>query len=252
VETNNREVWWKRLQRGQALVEYWPTIPASVAIMIAAAVLVNWINGTFLKTANALDRYCSTNETVNTVSQVYNHRIESSASVYDPSTNRTTVAYTVTSGSQPSISHWVLGIPRAVADKIIQTSEPAAWIDVDPTTGAAGLKFDIGYESSGGESGGGGNGGNGNGKGGKAAADTIVMAKYSAPRLVAETSGLETRTITITLYGNYEFGTLNFTTKAGSDQVGTGTVSGPIALAEDDQQNNNDDSGGTIDRSQGC
>ncbi len=238
MNSPNHEVWWKRLQRGQALVEYWPTIPASVAIMIAASILVNWLNGSFLKTANGLDRYCTTSETFNTVPEVYNHRIETSASVYDPTTNRTTVAYTVTSGSQPSISHWVLGMPKSVADKIIQTSEAAAWIDVDPTTGVSGLKFDIGYETSGGK-----------GKGGKASADTIVMASYSTPRLVEDTSSTATRVITITLYGNFEFGTLNFTTKAGSDQVGTGTVSGPIALAQEDPNTNDS---GSVDRSQGC
>ncbi len=84
---------WKQLQRGQALVEYWPTIPAAVAVMIGAAILVDFVNTSFLKTANGLDGYCKPAEVIETEANIFNHHIESSGSSYDPKTDRTTIAF---------------------------------------------------------------------------------------------------------------------------------------------------------------
>ncbi len=231
---------WRRLQSGQALMEYWPTIPVAIAIMVSAGILVGFLNVAFLRTVNGLDGYCKAGTPAETVAEMHNHRIEASAAVYDPVTNRTTIAYTVTSGSSPSISHWVLGIPRSVADRIIQISEPAAWTDGDPTTGAVGLKFDIGYEADGG----GGGGGKGGGK--KASVGGLMLASYTAPRETTLQSSTAVRVISITLDGNYQFGSVTVTTKAGADQIGTGTVSGPIGPVVEDSNN------GRVDRSKGC
>jgi hypothetical protein len=237
MTTNTTEPRWKQLQRGQALVEYWPTFPAAIAIMISAAILVQFINNSFLRTAQGLTGagLCqTTDQKVSTSAQMYNHTIEASSKVYDPVTNRTTVSFTVTSGSQPSISHWVLGLPKNVADNVIQMSEAGSWTDADPTTGAKGIKFDTGYEAGGGSG----------GKGGKSAANTgLVLASYRAKAAsTAEQTGTgitDTRVISMTLSGNYTFGAVDVTTKAGTDQVGTGTIIGPVAVIDESNSGNN-------------
>lgn len=234
MSESTQESRWIRLQRGQALVEYWATLPAAVAIMFSAALIATNLNSIFLKTANGLDRYCQSTFT-DMVAPVFQHTIESSAYSYDPQTNRTTVAYTVTSGTQPSISHWVLGIPKAVANRVLQTSEAWSWTESDPTTGAKGMKFDIGYNPTGGTETG--KGGKGNGKN----SNKIFIG----PMLQTAT---EERVISITLEGPYQFGALSVTIKAGNTQVGSGTVSGPVAPKEEQTQN----SSGGVDRSKGC
>lgn len=232
---------WSNLEKGQALIEYWPTFPAAVAVMIAASMIVPFLNGSYGRVADNLqgtglcaDAPVEEIPEIQTEASIYDHKIESISSVYDPDTNRTTVAFRVTSGSSPSISHWILGISREVADSIVQSSEAASWTDNDPTTGMQGLKFDIGYE--GGDSGGGGgNGANtGNGKGGKNARSK--MLNRSLRGYLAQTTSTtgEARIIVLTLTGEYRLGAITVTTKAGNDQVGSGTVTGPIAPVADE------------------
>lgn len=261
---------WKKLERGQALVEYWPTIPIAIAVMIAASAVVSFVGSAFLRTANGLESYCPTSEedAAPTIAEIHNHKIEPSGVVYDPETNRTTVAFTVTSGPQPSISHWVLGIPKSVADRILSTSEAASWTDNDPTTGVAGLKFDIGYEASGGNNGGGNNGGGNNGGGnngggnndqtdpskGKGNGKGVGFSRFGARMTALTAEGTDTRVIVITLDGNFLFDSIPVTTKAGSDQVGTAMISGPVALADEDGSESNAPQGGSggVDRLEGC
>jgi len=45
---------WRKLERGQALAEYWPTIPASILVMVLAGVMTTWMNGAYQKTLNGL------------------------------------------------------------------------------------------------------------------------------------------------------------------------------------------------------
>lgn len=237
MSQSSQESKWMRLQRGQALVEYWPAIPVAIAIMFSAGLLVTFLNNAFLKAANGLDRYCTTHSQFADIkAPIFQHSIESSAYAYDSKTNRTTVAYTVTSGTQPSISHWILGVPKGIADHVLATSESWVWSNPDPTTGAVGMKFDIGYNPTGG-TGTGSNMGNG--------AKKSKRVHYFGPML--QTSATEVRVITITLNGLYEFGNLTVTLKAGNTQIGTATVSGPIAPKDN---NNNNTSG--ADRSKGC
>ena len=73
------------------------------------------------------------------------HTIELVTNTYDEVNDQTTVGYKVTNGCDPDISHWVLGIPKGIADKIVAYSEePEKW-GYDPTTGLTGLKFDREY-----------------------------------------------------------------------------------------------------------
>lgn len=231
-----QETQWMRLQRGQALVEYWAVLPAAVAIIFTASLVVSYLNNAFLQTVNGLDRYCTTQTQFADINApIFQHSIESAAASYDPATNRTTVAYIVTSGTQPAISHWVLGMPKGVADHILQASESWVWMNSDPTTSAMGVKFDTGYNPTGG-TGTGSNMGGGN----KKSSDKI---RVLSPMLQTAT---EVRVVTITLEGPYEFGNMTVTLKAGNTQIGTGTVSGPIAL----KSTNSNTSG--VDHSKGC
>jgi len=158
---NTQSKFWHRLENGQAMLEYWPTIPAAIMITIAAGAMAWWLQGSFMRTAEGLNRaglpeeICETTEeetTGPTLAQLGEHQVEVSAVNYDPDTDTTTVSYTVRSGSQPSISHWVLSLPPEVAADLVETSEGYEWTDADPTTGTSGIKFDTGYE--GGDAGG--------------------------------------------------------------------------------------------------
>ena len=69
---------------------------------------------------------------------------------HDEANDQTTVAYKVTNGCDPDISHWTLGFPQGVADKILASSENYEDWGTDPTTGLAGIKFDTEYGGGGG------------------------------------------------------------------------------------------------------
>ncbi|MEZ4667653.1 MAG: hypothetical protein R3E39_07020 [Anaerolineae bacterium] len=297
--SNKKESRLARLQRGQAMLEYWAVIPSAIMITIVAGLLAGGINNSFRATLNGLQQYCSSSQMVPTTANIFQHSIKSSASVYDAATNRTTVVYTVTSGTQPSISHWILGVPRDVADHVLQTSESWSWTDNDPTTGAVGMKFDLGYNPSGGTGSGndvvhgnngvgngedpqppgnppvndgagtspgnpgnqgganntnngnsGNNGNNGNGNGNNKAR---ISHDYRSALLspAQQTDGAtETRYISITLEGTYQFANLTVTLKAGNTQVGTGTVSGPAV--RDTNNNNNNQNSGSGSGDNGC
>ena len=46
---------WFRWQRGQALAEYWPTIPIGIAIMLSASVLTGFVTRSFEKTIQGFE-----------------------------------------------------------------------------------------------------------------------------------------------------------------------------------------------------
>lgn len=240
-QTQQRESWWYRLQRGQALVEYWPTLPAAVMVMISAAAVVGPIQDSFQKTADSLNRVvCEAPAQPGSSSPTGTdldggHHIEVVSSSY--ANDETTVVFRVSSGDKPAISHWVLGIDEETADKIVYFSEPYEAIfgkKVDPRTGKQGIKFDTGY-----------------GGGSKSvSAPPVLMLGYApllsarnqavlraayAPRYVEYT---EVREIVLTFAGRVDFvETLEVTTKAGRDQVSTGMLTVPspsiVAVEED-------------------
>lgn len=232
-----REPFWHRLERGQALLEYWPTIPVAVTVMIVASAIIPFLSKAFTLTATELERVvCEVEPTGATnVDLDGGHNIRVSSAVYDPDDDRTTISFTVTSGSMPSISHWVLGIDQETASRIVEYSEPYEPWGYDPTTQKWGIKFDIGYE---GGSGGGGKGGGGKGQSGVMDNGGLVLASFRAPAsnivLVSNTSG-ETRTIVLTLSGQIELDRVEVTTKSGNDQVSSGEISTPtvIVVSED-------------------
>jgi hypothetical protein len=167
-----------------------------------------------------------------------NHTIRLTASVYNPEDDTTTVTYTVTSGPQPSISHWVLGLPKAVADNILDVSEQYEWTNSDPGTGTRGIKFDTGYEVSNG-----GNGGGNGGKGGnKSALNSGIVLTSSTVRVYrgsfaaayaqsADELDTVSREITLLISGNYDWGTADTSIKAGTDTYTT-SIRTPIVITE--------------------
>lgn len=226
---------WHKLESGQALMEYWPTIPAAIMIIISAGLIVNFLRGSFSQTSDVLNRVnlevCETNEdeTQGPVSVVVDrHDISFVSAVYDPETNTTTVTYQVTSDPSPDLSHWVLGIPKEIADLITDSSEKWSWTDGDPATGAVGIKFDTGYGDGGGEGAGGeGAGGKGKGKG-----KMTPITRY-IPNIYLLLATGETREISLTLDGEFTFEPTVVTTKSGSDSVGTGELPAPTLVVID-------------------
>lgn len=241
---------WHKLESGQALMEYWPTIPAAIMIIISAGLVVSFLRGGFSQTAEVLTRssagvdyeVCETtdeqeigpSETV-----VGTHLIEYIGSNFD-GTN-TTVVYRVTSSEAQALSHWVLGIPKAVADNIIDASEQYAWTDNDPKTGAVGIKFDTGYD-------GGGSSEEADsseedsstektkGKSGKRTPVTSRMMNMYVFQTKTTTSiGFadgETREIFLVLSGQYEFEATTTVVTKSANETASGTVPAPSTIID--------------------
>lgn len=220
---SNRLSRWIRWQRGQAMSEYWPTIPGSIAVMVVASLIVQFLNGAFMRTVVDLERanlHCDLSGEEDTsdhllgplVVELGDHTIELVAAVYDPETDRTTVTYHVTSGPSPSISHWVLALPAHLQDRILSTSEPYEY-GPDPTTGLTGIKFDTGYE--------------------------VGEGKMDAPGLFVRPGGDaskdlydDARNVVMTLLGHFEITRVDVSVKAGGD-VHYGSLAGPSGLVSE-------------------
>ena len=210
-----KEPWWQRLQRGQAMVEYWPTIPAGVLVMVAAAAIMGPIRWAYQSTADVLNG-CEVVQPGPTATDLDGgHHIEVVSSSFNGS--ETTVVFRVSSGDQPSISHWMLGIDEETAGDIVYASEPyeAMFDEADPTTGKFGIKFDTGYEG----------GGSGSDSGGGGPKKARIVNNFRPARVVYA----ETREIALTFAGRVDFVEyVDVTTKSGDDQVSTGKVSVPM------------------------
>lgn len=142
-------------ERGQAMAEYAVLFPAAVAILIVAGGIgfVNRMMYTEIITAfvqTGIEEQCEPVDEGPTVAEMNGHLIEACGAVYNEAADVTTITYCVTNGNDPSISHWVMGVDRSFYNAIISVSEQYEWTDDDPSTHVAGIKFDTGYESSGG------------------------------------------------------------------------------------------------------
>lgn len=242
---------WLFWQRGQAMTEYWPTIPVGIMILLVASGLSSFISGSFLQTMEGLDPAglkCSDQEeaTNEGPSDTFLgcHTIELVVNSYNEEADQTTVGYRVTSRCDPAISHWSLGLPKSVADNILSSSEAIEPYGTDPTTGTTGIKFDRGFDSGGGnddgnnDGGGNGNnnGGNGNNNGGgngknkNKSMDTIMLSSTNA-------RGIEEHMILLTLAGHYTWSNTEVSIKAGT-QVYHSVISAPSALADNNPEQN--------------
>jgi hypothetical protein len=253
-----RKSWWQQMERGQALVEYWPAIPAAILVMIVAGGVAGWLNNSFSQTNEALgragiDECAAPTDDGPTTAAVDNHQVETSSTVYDGT--YTTVTFTVSSGASPSISHWVIALPRAVADNIVDSSEAWSWVNNDPSdpsgNGLTGIKFDTGYEGTGGGGGGGGGGGNGGGgnggggnggNGGNGRGRSMLFGRFT---FTVEQTGteyfVETRDIIMVFSGQYTFDSVDLAIKAGTE-YNFGTISAPVAEITEDTSPSSDSS----------
>ena len=219
---------WHRLERGQAMSEYWPTIPAGIAIMILAGVIGSWVSQSFLQTVEGLNRaglpqeICNTTDaeqeenTGPTFAQLGPHSVALTSVVYDESSDTTTVVYSFTSNPDAhAISNKTANIPWAVYNNRLDLWEvdedgnrlPDNFDYVtDPKEGAiAGLKSDNGQEPD------------------ESAKAAPVVFK---PVAQYETIG-ETYDIFLVLSGQYEFEAVEVNAKYGTDSS-TGTISAPV------------------------
>jgi len=236
VEMKLRPSRWFKWQSGQAMAEYWVTIPGSIMIMLSAAALVQFITSGLLHTWEGLtfrggldcEVQPEEKEEGPEYAQLGCHSVQLVARYYDEATDRTTVAYKVTSGCDPSISNWILGLPPSLQGKILSTSEAYTWTFNDPNAGITGIKFDTGY----GDSGGGG-GGKGKGK----AMGGVMLASFDrglASSLLAPATE-DSRTVLITLAGYYEWGITEVSIKAGT-QVYHSVITAPTAPADPEEE----------------
>lgn len=233
-----RQSRWIKWQRGQALMEYWPTIPASIIIMLMASGIATWFNKSILRTVdylNPTDLRCEEpvdEEEGPDTAYLDCHTIELVTNTYDEVNDQTTVGYKVTNGCDPDISHWVLGIPKGIADKIVAYNEaPEKW-GLDPTTGLTGLKFDREYGG-----GGGGDDDDGEGDDGKPdkppkkpkkseSLDGLMLASRSM-----SASASDSRVVLLTLAGHFDWGITEVTIKAGQ-YVYHSTITAPVSIRQ--------------------
>lgn len=239
--------WWQ-LQQGQALLEYWPTIPVGIMIIIAASGLARWLNSAYLMTVDELNRAGMNRELCNTpeedddgptIAFLGDHVIELIATNYNPTDNVTTVVYRVTSGAQPSISHWVLGVPQTVAGEVRNVSEQWEWTNNDPTTHIAGIKFDTAYESGDENS----NDGGPKDKSGGGKKKSSSFRHHSGYRFIFNSDPnveqSDTREIFMMLSGQYDFEPVTVTIKAGTETY-SGTLSAPKIIYTSQDELNGD------------
>lgn len=102
----NKKSRWIRWQQGQAMSEYWVTIPGSIIIMIAAAALVQFIISGFTATVTGLKQPgglppCNDNQPEQKkegpeFAQLDCYSVQLVARSYDEVTKRTTVGYRIT------------------------------------------------------------------------------------------------------------------------------------------------------------
>ncbi|MBN1681239.1 MAG: PT domain-containing protein [Anaerolineae bacterium] len=154
----NQKSRWTRWQRGQALMEYWPTIPAAIMVMLMASLIVRFLDDAFMKTVTVLtpeDFVCGDEIADDVEGPTFAemnggcYTVELLSNSYDQVNDQTTVTYRVSSICDHDISHWVLGLPMEFEGSVTaDPSELPEWVDPDPSgTGVSGLKFDKGYDS---------------------------------------------------------------------------------------------------------
>ncbi len=235
-----------RTQPGQALLEYNVLIPIGILIALMAGAIGAFLTDSFQQTADGLqpeaqdceegDPGSNENDTQGpNYATMAGHSVTLTSHVYNEATKTTSITYRVTSSGDPSISHWILALPSNILSKVVSASE-AYEIGTDPTTGVTGIKFDRGFESSGG-SGNTGNGNNGNNGNGNKRSDAgiVLVSAPRQPRLA------ETRDIMIMLVGDFEWNGVTVAIKAGT-QTYSSTITAPVRIKEEEQNCDSDGS----------
>ena len=225
---------WFKWQSGQAMAEYWVTIPGSIMIMLSAAALVQFITGGLLHTYEGLQHRGGLDCEVQpeekdegpTETDFPCSSVELVGRFYDEENDRTTVAYKVTSDCKYDISNWILGLPPELQDKILSSSEPYLWTFNDPNEGITGIKFETGY--------GGGGGGGGGGKGKAMGGVMLASFNRSFASTLLSPVALDSRTVLLTLSGYYEWDLVEVSFKAGTETYHS-VITAPVTPTDPDE-----------------
>jgi hypothetical protein len=235
---------WFRWQRGQALVEYWVTIPAGILIMLSAAAIGTFVTGGFLQAKEGLEHgglpcestVAETPTEGEEYAQLDCHSVQLVSNVYDEENEWTTVGYKVISGCDPSISNWILGLPLELQDDVIAISDTKTeWTEGDPNTGVAGLKFENGYESDETDK--------SEEKGPKdKKTSSLGLIGYFHPTAddtIMAAEEMDSRTVLITLAGYFQWDVVQVSVKAGTE-IYYSEITAPVAVIEPPQDANED------------
>ena len=173
---------WQRWQRGQAMVEYWPTFPAAVMVMIAASAIAGPIGHIFQQTADSLNLVVCGTAPPAYFTLPIGQVVEILGSDYDSKHDRSTFTLSV-----PSDSQVILGFNEDAAKRIAQSSENFEDFQQDTTSGKWGIKF------------------NPNGNGADNGGGPKKSRAFSSPYRLPATSTSDSREITLTLTGEVDF-----------------------------------------------
>lgn len=135
-EQKFQQPWWWGLQSGQALVEYWPTIPAAIMVMIVASAIAGPIGRIFHQTTDSLNMVVCGDAPPAYFTLPIGQVVEILGSSYDSANDRSTFTLSV-----PTDSQVVLGFDEAAVQRIAQASETYGSFGQEPTTGKTGITF---------------------------------------------------------------------------------------------------------------
>lgn len=220
---NSHKSRWHTWQRGQALVEYWPTLPIAIAIMLSASLITSFITDSFQKTIGGIEGTglaCAAEAETDAETEgpsyanLGGHSVQMTGLQYDPETDVTRVSYQITSVNKPAISHWILGLPAELQGLIEVEGEDSIEWGLDPTTGISGLKFDTGFEP-------------------EEAALSPDLSGYVLVGLHLR-EDTEVRNVYLMLAGHYELTIVNVGIKAGTE-THTGEIVAPVAQVTEEE-----------------
>ena len=117
-EAPQNKPWWWHMQSGQALAEYWPTIPAAIMVMITAAAIVGPVGRIFHRTSDALNLVVCGDAPPAYFTLPIGSVVEVLGANYDSGNDRTTFTLSV-----PGDSNVILGLTEEEAQRITQASE---------------------------------------------------------------------------------------------------------------------------------
>lgn len=185
----------RSLNSGQALLEYMVIIPGSILLMMLAGATANALRGAYQQTADGLKGQASYCEA------------STSTTTFAPS-SATLATHTVTSSA---VTYNSATDRTTVSYTVTSGKKPAI------------SHWNLGISSA---------------VNAQRLSTSETLISYGLDPTTG-TTGLkfdrgfndnETRVITITFRGQFEFGPVNVTTKAGNNQVTTGTVTGPVSI----------------------
>jgi len=128
--------WWWRHQSGQALVEYWPTLPAAIMVMIVAAAMVGPLGHIFHRTADTLNLVTCGDAPPAYFTLPIGQVVEILGTDYDSKHDRSTLTLSV-----PGDSQVIINLTPEEMDRIAQISDNYDTYE-NPNTGETGISFD--------------------------------------------------------------------------------------------------------------